>query len=345
MSSRVAVLGAGAWGTALAKVLAEAGDDVALWCRRPELRDAIAASGENARYLPGAALPKNLVPTHDLAEALDGARMVVFVVPSHATREVARAAAPHVRAGVPVVSATKGIENDSLMFMDEVLAAELPAHARKQLAFLSGPSFAKELAQQLPTAVVIAAHDADVCAHVMKRFHRPYLRTYASDDVPGVECGGALKNVVAIAAGVVDGMGFGHNTRAALITRGLAEIAKVAMARGGSALTLAGLAGMGDLVLTCTGELSRNRTVGVELGKGRRLVDILASLGHVAEGVKTARSAYDLARRLGVEMPIVSEVHAILYEDKPAQQAAADLMARELGHEFDPRHVARATLR
>ena len=178
----------------------------------------------------------------------------------------------------------------------------------------------------------------------MKRFHTPYLRTYASDDVPGVECGGALKNVVAIAAGVVDGMGFGHNTRAALITRGLAEIAKLAMARGGSALTLAGLAGMGDLVLTCTGELSRNRTVGYEMGKGRKLDDVLAGLGHVAEGVKTARSAYDLARKLGVDMPITAEVYAVLYEDKPVAAGGAwTSMARELGHEFDPRAVARAT--
>jgi glycerol-3-phosphate dehydrogenase (NAD(P)+) len=179
----------------------------------------------------------------------------------------------------------------------------------------------------------------------MRRFHTPFLRTYASDDVPGVECGGALKNVIAIAAGVVDGMGFGHNTRAALITRGLAEIAHVAMARGGSALTLAGLAGMGDLVLTCTGELSRNRTVGFELGKGRTLADILAGLGHVAEGVKTARSAHDLARKLGVDMPITREVYAVLYEDKPVQKAVFDLMARELGHEFDPRAVARATMK
>jgi len=231
------------------------------------------------------------------------------------------------------------------MFMDEVLAEELPPHARGDLAFLSGPSFAKELANRLPTAVVIAARDPDVRAHVMTRFHTPFMRTYASDDIPGVECGGALKNVIAIAAGIVDGMGFGHNTRAALITRGLAEIANVAMARGGSALTLAGLAGMGDLVLTCTGELSRNRTVGYEMGKGRKLAEVLAGLGHVAEGVKTARSAYDLARKLEVEMPITREVHAILYEDKPVQQAAADLMSRELGHEFDPRAVARATLR
>jgi glycerol-3-phosphate dehydrogenase (NAD(P)+) len=345
MASKVAVLGAGAWGTALAKVLADKGDEVALWTRRRELADAIRTAGENARYLPGAALPATLAPTDDLGEALSGAHLVVFVVPSHGTRDVARAAAAHVRHDAMVVSATKGIENDSLMFMDEVLAAELGESAARRFAFLSGPSFAKELAQRLPTAVVIAARDEGVREHVMRRFHTPFLRTYASDDVPGVECGGALKNVIAIAAGVVDGMGFGHNTRAALITRGLAEIAHVAMARGGSALTLAGLAGMGDLVLTCTGELSRNRTVGFELGKGRTLEDILAGLGHVAEGVKTARSAHDLAKRLGVDMPITREVYAVLYEDKPVQKAVFDLMARELGHEFDPRAVARATMK
>jgi len=244
-----------------------------------------------------------------------------------------------------VVSATKGIENDSLMFMDEILRAELPSHARDHLTFLSGPSFAKELAAHHPTAVVIAAHDAEVGAEVMRRFHTPYLRTYASDDVVGVECGGALKNVIAIAAGAVDGMGFGHNARAALITRGLAEIARLAMARGGSALTLAGLAGLGDLVLTCTGEASRNRTVGYEMGRGRKLSDVLGSLGHVAEGVKSAKSAHDLCAKLGVEMPITGAVYSVLYEDKPVPEAVRDLMARELGYEFDPRAVARATLR
>ena len=269
--------------------------------------------------------------------------MVVFVVPSHATREVARAAAPFVHDDVPVVSATKGIETGSLMFMDEVLSAELPRPRR--LAFLSGPSFARELANRMPTAVVVAAHDADIGSRVMHQFHTPYLRTYASDDVVGVECGGALKNVIAIAAGAVDGMGFGHNSRAALITRGLAEVAKLAMARGGSALTLAGLAGMGDLVLTCTGELSRNRTVGHEMGRGRSLEDVLASLGHVAEGVKTAKSAFELSQKLGVAMPITSEVYAVLYSGKPVAQAVKDLMSRELGYEFDPRAVARATLR
>jgi glycerol-3-phosphate dehydrogenase (NAD(P)+) len=345
MSSKVAVLGAGAWGTALAKLLAEKGDDVALWSRRADLCESVNTASENTRYLPGVALPKNLTATDDLASAIGGAGMIVFVVPSHATREVARAAASLVQPGVPVVSATKGVENDSLMFMDEVLAHELPAHARDQLAFLSGPSFAKELANRSPTAVVIAARDTEVRHHVMRRFHTPYLRTYASDDVPGVECGGALKNVIAIAAGAIDGMGLGHNTRAALITRGLAEIAHLAMARGGSALTLAGLAGMGDLVLTCTGELSRNRTVGYEMGKGRKLPDVLSGLGHVAEGVKTAKSGNDLARKLGVDMPITREVYAVLYESKPVDRALTDLMSRELGHEFDPRAVARATLR
>jgi glycerol-3-phosphate dehydrogenase (NAD(P)+) len=341
---KVAVLGAGAWGTALGQLLASKGDEVVLWARRRELCDAVNAMHENARYLQGVALSNNLRATDSIAGALAGAEMVVFVVPSHATREVAREAAPYVPAGVPIVSATKGIENDSLMFMDEVLAQELP-HARSHLAFLSGPSFAKELAHQLPTAVVIAAHDAEVGSRVMRAFHTHYLRTYASDDVVGVECGGALKNVIAIAAGAVDGMGFGHNTRAALITRGLAEVAKLAMARGGSALTLSGLAGMGDLVLTCTGELSRNRTVGHEMGRGRSLDEVLATLGHVAEGVKTAKSAYDLSKKLGVSMPITSEVYTVLYEQKPVQQAVKDLMARELGYEFDPRAIARATLR
>ncbi len=352
MTGKVAVLGAGAWGTALGKLLAEKGNSVFLWSRRRELCDAVNATRENARYLPGAPIPANMSCTDDLRTALQGAEMVVFVVPSHAMREVARAAAPYLQGtgagtepGISVVSATKGIEVDSLLFMDEVLGQELPSHARDQLATLSGPSFAKELVNHLPTAVVIAAHDPAVRDPVMKRFHTPYLRTYASGDVAGVECGGALKNVIAIAAGAVDGMGFGHNTRAALITRGLAEIAQLAMARGGSALTLAGLAGMGDLVLTCTGELSRNRTVGYELGKGRTLGEILAGLGHVAEGVRTAKSAYDLSKKLGVDMPITSEVYSVLYEDKPVEKAVRDLMARELSYEFDPRAIARARLR
>ncbi len=341
---KVAVLGAGAWGTALAKLLAEnEGDSVFLWSREGATCPAVDGTRENARYLPGILLQANVTCTTDLKAAVELAEMVVFALPSHATREVARSAAPHVQRDVPMVNASKGIENDTLMFMDEVLAQELPAHARDHLVTLSGPSFARELARQLPTAVVVAARNPAASARVMQHFRRPYLRMYASDDVVGVECGGALKNVIAIGAGAVEGMGFGHNTRAALITRGLAEMARLAIARGGSALTLAGLSGLGDLVLTCTGELSRNRTVGYEMGRGRRLASVLAGLGHVAEGVKTAKSAHELGDKLGVDMPITAEVYSVLYEDKPVEHAVRDLMARELGHEIEPRAMARAT--
>ncbi len=331
---KVAVLGSGAWGTALAKLLAEKGDEVRIWARRSDLVDHINDRHENVRYLPGSRLPDNLTATLSMKDALHGADMVLFVSPSHATREVARAAAPHLPEGATIVSATKGIENDSLMFMDEVLAHELPASAAERLAYLSGPSFAKELAAHLPTGVVIASRQESTRIEVMRRFHVPYMRTYGSDDVIGVECGGALKNVIAIAAGAIDGLGLGHNTRAMLITRGLAEVARLSLKRGGTALTLAGLAGMGDLVLTCTGELSRNRTVGLEMGKGRKLADVLAGLGHVAEGVKTAKSAYDLSVKLDVDMPVTREVYAVLYEDKAVERALVDLMSRELVEEF-----------
>ena len=330
------MLGSGAWGTALAKVLAATHPDVVIWGRNDDVVAQINDKLENARYLPGAKLPHNLRATSDMGQALAGSSLVVFVAPSHATREVARKAGSLVPRGAWVVSATKGIENDTLMFMDEVLAAELPDHARERLAFLSGPSFAKELAAEHPTAVVIAsAHDEGREA-VMRAFHTPYLRTYASTDVIGVECGGAMKNVIAIAAGAIDGLGLGHNSRAMLITRGLAEVARLSAARGGNPLTLAGLAGMGDLVLTCTGELSRNRTVGFELGRGKTLEETVAALGHVAEGVKTTKSAYDLSRKLGVDMPITHEVYAILYSGKSPKSALSDLMARELVPEFQP---------
>ena len=333
--NKVAVLGAGAWGTALAKVLADKGDTVQMYCRRPDLVTQINEEHVNGKYLPSAKLPLTLTATVDPEEVLHGATMVVFVAPSHATREVARLVATKVPHDAPIVSATKGIENDSLTFIDEILAAELPGATHRHFTFLSGPSFAKELAAELPTGVVIASTDERVRDHVMKRFHAPYMRTYASRDIPGVECGGAIKNVIAIAAGAADGLGFGHNTRAMLITRGLAEMVKLSLARGGEAITLAGLAGMGDLVLTCTGELSRNRTVGLELGKGRKLNDIVAGLGHVAEGVKTARSAFDLSMKLGIELPIISEVYRVLYEDKPVLQAVKDLMSRDLSAEFE----------
>jgi glycerol-3-phosphate dehydrogenase (NAD(P)+) len=335
VGNKVAVLGAGAWGTALAKVLADKGDSVQMYCRRADLVAQINEEHVNGKYLPSAKLPATLTASVDPEEVLHEATMVVFVAPSHATREVAQLVARKVPLDAPIVSATKGIENGSLTFIDEILAAELPGSTHRHFAFLSGPSFAKELAAELPTGVVIASTEERVRTHVMERFHASYMRTYASRDIPGVECGGAIKNVIAIAAGAADGLGFGHNTRAMLITRGLAEMVKLSLARGGEAITLAGLAGMGDLVLTCTGELSRNRTVGLELGKGRKLDDIVTHLGHVAEGVKTTKSAYDLSKKLGIELPIVTEVYRVLYEDKPVRDAVRDLMSRELSAEFE----------
>jgi glycerol-3-phosphate dehydrogenase (NAD(P)+) len=329
-----AVLGAGAWGTALAKALADKGTPVELWSRRSEHAAAVEAERENRRYLPGAKLPPTLHATADLGRALAGADLVLVVVPSHALRSVMSDARALVPADAPIVSATKGIENDSLMLMSEVLEDVLGREVAPRLSYLSGPSFAAEVAKGLPTAAVVASADARLARHVQQLFASERLRMYTSDDPVGVEVGGALKNVIAIAAGACDGLGYGHNSRAALITRGLAEIGRVAMAKGGSPMTLAGLAGLGDLVLTCTGELSRNRTVGFEMGKGRTLDDVLAGLGHVAEGVRTAKSAHDLAGKLNVEMPITHEVYRVLYEGKAPQQAVMDLMTRELRPEF-----------
>lgn len=329
----VAVLGAGAWGTALAKLLAEKHHPTRIWSHRREIADIINEQRVNSRYLPATELPNTLRATHDLEEALHDADLVVVVIPSHGLRAVMRDARRHVSERALVCSASKGIECDSLMLMSDVLLEELGHAVQPRLTYLSGPSFAKEVAARIPTTVVIAGtseRETDAVQHMLST---DAFRVYASSDVTGVEIGGALKNVIAIAAGVADGLGFGHNTRAGLITRGLAEIGRLATFKGANPLTLAGLAGMGDLVLTCTGELSRNRTVGVELGKGRSLGEILATLGHVAEGVKTTKSAFDLSRKLGVDMPITAEVYRVLYEDKPPRQAVADLMTRALTRE------------
>lgn len=334
MKRAAAVLGAGAWGTALAKALAEKGMPVELWTRRGDHAAMLNATRQNERYLPGAKLPPNLHATSDLGRALEDAELVLVVVPSHALRSVMVDARPLMPKDVPIVSATKGIENDSLMLMGEVFEDVLGAEVAPRLVYLSGPSFAQEVAQGLPTAAVVASANADVAKHVQRLFSSERLRMYTSDDPIGVEVGGAMKNVIAIAAGACDGLGYGHNSRAALITRGLAEIGRLAAAKGGHPMTLAGLAGLGDLVLTCTGALSRNRTVGFEMGKGRTLDEVLAGLGHVAEGVKTTKSAYDLAEKLGVEMPITRAVHAALYESKSPQEAVVELMTRGLRAEF-----------
>jgi glycerol-3-phosphate dehydrogenase (NAD(P)+) len=332
--SHVAVLGAGAWGTALALLLVEKGERVRLWTWQAEHARAMAAERENREFFPGFPLPEQVLPTADLSEALGGADLVLFVLPSYAFRDIVARAATFLPTSAPLVSATKGIENDSLMLMSEILVDVLGPSARGRSMALSGPSFAKEVAQGIPTNIVVAGYDHDLSVSMQHRFATDRFRVYSSDDPIGVEVGGALKNVIAIAAGACDGLGFGHNTRAALITRGLAEIARIAIAKGGSVLTLAGLAGMGDLVLTCTAELSRNRTVGYEMGRGRKLEDVLRGLGHVAEGVPTARSAYELAQKLDVELPIINEVYRVLYEDKFPSQAVHDVLTRPLKKEW-----------
>lgn len=332
---RAAVLGSGSWGSALAKVLSDNGHETRLWGRRPELAEAIQTSRENATFLPGARFSDALTSTSDLAFALDGAELLLIAIPTHGLRDVLRRAAPLCPKGIPVVSATKGIEQDSLDFVNDIVAEELRWTAPYFVA-LSGPSFAREVAQGLPTVVVAAARDLNVATVVQHAFRtEDRFRVYLSDDLVGVEIGGALKNVIAIAAGASDGLGFGHNARAALITRGLSEIGRLALRMGGNVLTLAGLAGMGDLVLTCTGELSRNRHVGYELGKGRSLDEILGEMRQVAEGVRTAKSAHMLARREGVYMPITDMVHAVLYEGLPLRRAVSELMNRSAGHELE----------
>lgn len=333
-SDHVAVIGAGAWGTALSLLSAQKGDAVRLWTWQREHCDAMNRDRENLAFFPGFPLAPGVEVTSDLSRALDGAGLVVLVVPSDAFRDTLSRMRGDLPSDVPLVSATKGIENDSLMLMSEIIVDVLGPGARARSTFLSGPSFAKEVAEGSPTNVVVAGFDHDLSVRVQQRLATDRFRVYSSDDPVGVEVGGALKNVIAIAAGACDGLGFGHNTRAALITRGLAEIARIAMAKGGNVLTLAGLAGMGDLVLTCTGELSRNRTVGFEMGRGRGLEQVLAGLGHVAEGVKTAKSAYQLALALDVELPICNEVYRVLYEGKDPLSAVRDVLTRPLKPEW-----------
>ncbi len=328
MGIRVGVIGAGAWGTALGHLMATQDCEVVIWAYEPEVVEEINQRHENQTYFPGVDLPDNFRATSQLAECLEGRELVFCVAPSHAVRSVMTQAAPHLPEGVPIISASKGIENQTLMTMSEVLEDVLPIVFHPMLAFLSGPTFAREVAQNSPSLASVAARFERVAEDVQQKVSSLTFRLYTSTDVVGVELGGALKNVIAIAAGAADGLGLGTNTIAALITRGLAEITRLAVKKGANPLTLAGLSGMGDLVLTCTGPLSRNRTVGVRLGRGESLASILKEMSAVAEGVKTAQAAHDLAQREGVEMPITSEVRAILVEGRDPREALWSLMQR-----------------
>lgn len=329
----VAVIGAGSWGTALAVHLARVGHDVRLWARDESLVRDMQARRANAVYLPDVEFPTRLDATGDLGEALRGVQFVVVAVPSHGIRQVLRLGAADVARTAVVLSATKGLEDGTLLRMSQVIRDEW-AHV-EEVAVLSGPSFARELARSLPTVVVVASEHSGAVRHVQEEFRSGALRLYASTDIVGVELGGALKNVMAIAAGVVEGLGLGHNALAALITRGLAEMSRLAVAAGGERETLAGLAGMGDLVLTCTGALSRNRHVGLELARGRALTDIVAGMKMVAEGVMTTRAALHLGQRHGVELPIATQVEALLAGAVTPAAAVAELMGRRQRAELD----------
>jgi glycerol-3-phosphate dehydrogenase (NAD(P)+) len=325
---KACVYGAGSFGTAIATVLANNCETVSLWGRDSKAIEALNATHENAGYLPGLKLPDRIVGTTSIEEGAKGADLIVVATPSHATRELMGKALPHLPRHVPIITVAKGIELDSLLTMTEVLEQALPEEMQPYVGVLSGPSFAKEMVMRLPTIVTIASRWEKLAQRAQKIFSCETFRTYTSNDVIGVQVGGSLKNVIAIAAGISDGIGFGHNARAGIITRGLAEITRVAVRMGANPLTLSGLAGMGDLVLTCTGELSRNRRVGLALGQGKKLDDVLKEMKQVAEGVKTARAARDLSKKTGVELPICEQVYLIAYEGKSPKQAVLDLMTR-----------------
>jgi glycerol-3-phosphate dehydrogenase (NAD(P)+) len=330
---KITALGGGSWGTALANLLAEKGYSVTLWVYEKDLAEAIARTRENALYLPNVKLPSTLAVTHALQDAATDASIILNVIPTQHIRTVFSALKGKLPHNQVVVSASKGIEKNSLLTVTGILN-QLFGESIRQAAF-AGPSFAKEVAQKHPTAITLASSDLELAKTLQKVFNADFFRVYTNDDIMGVELGGALKNVIALAAGISDGLGFGDNTRAALITRGLAEIVRLGLKMGAKQSTFSGLSGIGDLFLTCTGAMSRNRSVGLQIGQGKKLGEILASMTMVAEGVETAISARDLAVQLNVDMPIVNEVYKMLYEDKPPRQAVKDLMTREYRREFD----------
>jgi len=332
---KIGVVGAGSWGTALANLLAQKGFPVDLWVFEKEVEEQIRERRENEVFLPGIRLSNNLAPSNDIARVVTDKDFLITVVPSHLVRTVAGEMAPHVSPETVVVSASKGIENQTHLTMTQVLRERMPALAPENITVLSGPSFAREVAANVPTAVTVAGRDAEATVRVQHIFASSYFRVYTSYDTVGVELGGAVKNVIAIAAGIIDGLNLGLNTRAALITRGQTEIRRLGLELGANPRTFTGLAGIGDLILTCTGDLSRNHTVGKQIGRGKSLKTILSEMRMVAEGVKTSKSVYNLARKLKVEMPISSEIYQVLYHGVPPKEALFRLMTRDLKEELD----------
>ena len=330
---KIGVIGAGSWGTTLSQMLAEKGLSVTLWVFEEDLFHALTKSRCNTMYLPGIVLHDAIAFTRSLAETVADKDIILWVSPSQVFRKLLTEALPFTRKEALHVCASKGIENGSLKRLSEIAEERDPAFKNQRFVVLSGPSFAREVGKKLPTAVVVASRDAHSAARMQKVMATPWFRTYTSQDVVGVELGGAIKNVIALAAGVADGLGYGYNTRAALITRGLAEMIRLGIAQGADSLTFSGLSGLGDLVLTCTSTVSRNYGIGLQLGQGKALEDILSGMNAVAEGILTTRSAFFLARKHQIEMPITSEVYRLLYEQKPAAAAVKDLMGRELKRE------------
>lgn len=334
-SHKIGVIGAGSWGTALANHLAAKGYVIDLWAFEEEVKEQIETEHENKIFLSGAKLSENIIPTNDIKTAVSGKDIILIVVPSHVMRETAKKMAEFIPKNAIIISASKGIENKTHLTMLGVLKENIPGIPEGNFVALSGPSFAKEVVQHLPTVVAVASTDKDIAVQVQHVFAAPFFRVYVNDDPAGVEVGGAIKNVIAIAAGVSDGLGLGLNARAALITRGLTEMKRLGACFGSDPHTFAGLAGVGDLLLTCTGNLSRNYTLGIQLGEGKTLNKILEERRTVAEGVKTTRSVYNLSKKLGIELPICNEVYHILFEEQLPKKSINRLMTRTLKHELD----------
>lgn len=330
---KVGVVGAGNWGTALADLLGTKGFSVDLWSYEKEVRDSILETGKNSLYLKGFTLSKNIRPSNDLESVVTDKDILVTAIPSHFLRDIAQRISDRISPHTVIVSASKGIETRTHLTMSGVLTEVIAGIPKKNVTVLSGPSFAQEVADKTPTAVTVASMDPEVGRYVQHVFAAPYFRVYTTDDIIGVELGGAIKNIIAISAGIVDGLGLGLNTRAAMITRGLAEVGRLGLKLGANPHTFSGLAGIGDLILTCTGALSRNHTVGKQIGAGKPLDEILSEMRMVAEGVRTAESVYNLSRRLDVDMPICQETYRILYENLSPKAALQRLMARDLKQE------------